>query len=71
MLAKILGQVQMTQMLKKLRGGPQSMAPMSPAKGSGVANASGLTPKKPRGYVTPMQKPNWTVPKPMTAKKKV
>lgn len=71
MITKILGQVQMSQMMKKLRGGPQSMVPMSPAKGSGVPNASGLTPKKPRGYVTPMQKPNWTVPKPLTAKKKV
>jgi hypothetical protein len=47
------------------------MVPMAPAKGSGVPNASGLTPKKARGYVTPMQKPNWTVPTTMTAKKKV
>jgi hypothetical protein len=71
MITKILGHVQMTQMMKKLRGGPQSMVPMAPAKGSGVPNASGLTPKKARGYVTPMQKPNWTVPTTMTAKKKV
>ncbi len=71
MLTKLVGQIQMSQMMKKLRGGPQSMVPMSPAKGSGVPNASGLTPKKVRGYVTPMQKPNWTVPKTMTAKKKV
>jgi len=71
MLTKLVGQIQMSQMMKKLRGGPQSMVPMSPAKGSGVPNASGLTPKKARGYVTPMQKPNWTVPKTMTAKKKV
>lgn len=71
MIQKILGQVQMSQMLKKLRGGPQSMLPMSPGKGSGVPNASGLTPKKARGYVTPMQKPNWTVPKGMGSTKKV
>lgn len=71
MLQKILGQIQMTQMMKKLRGGPQSMLPAAPAKGKGVRNASGLTPKKTRGYVTPMQKPNWTVPKGMGSTKKV
>ena len=71
MLDKILGSIQMTQMMKKLRGGPQSMLPMAPVKGMGTPNASGLTPKKPRGYVTPMQRPNWTVPKTLTAKKKV
>ena len=71
MMTKILGSAAMSAMMKKLRGGPQSMLTMSPGKGSGVPNASGLTPKKARGYVTPMQKPNWTVPKTMTAKKKV
>lgn len=71
MIEKILGQIQMSQMLKKLRGGPQSMLPMSPVKGVGVPNGSGLTPKKPRGYVTPMQKPNWTVPKAGGSVKKV
>ena len=60
MLTKLVGHIQMSQMLKRLRGGPQSMLPMSPAKGSGIPNASGLTPKKPRGYVTPKQRPNWT-----------
>lgn len=74
MLQKILGQVQMTQMMKKLRGGPQSMMPAAPAKGMGVPNRSGLTPARARGYVTPSQKPNWTVPPQMAtakAKKKV
>jgi hypothetical protein len=70
-LTKILGHAQMTGMMKKLRGGPQSMLPVSPVKGSGVPNASGLTPAKPRAYVTPMQKPNWSVPTSMAGKKKV
>ena len=74
MIEKILGAMQMSQMMKKLRGGPQSMMPRSPGKGTGVPNRSGLTPARARGYVTPSQKPNWTVPPQMAtvkAKKKV
>lgn len=57
MLNKIIGQAKMTAMIKRLRGGPQSMLPMSPAKGSGVPSLKGLTPKSPKGYVTPKQNP--------------
>ncbi|MBM4131480.1 hypothetical protein FJ250_10735 [bacterium] len=73
MIEKILGSIQMTKMMRKLRGGPQSMMPAAPVKGLGTPNASGLTPPKRREYVTPMQKPNWTVPKmaPTAPKKKV
>jgi len=57
MLAKIIGSAGMTALMKKLRGGPQSMLPMSPIKGSGVSSLKGLTPQRGRQYVTPKQNP--------------
>lgn len=57
MLNKIIGSAKTTAMMKRLRGGPQSMLPMSPGKGSGVPSLKGLTPKKAKGYVTPRQNP--------------
>lgn len=57
MITKIVGHTQMTGMMKKLRGGPQSMLPTSPMKGSGTPNRTGVTPQAPRNYVTPKQAP--------------
>ena len=47
----------MTAMMKKLRGGPQSLLPMSPLKGSGIPSFKGLTPKMPKAFVVPKQNP--------------
>ena len=57
MLAKILGQAKTSAVMKKLRGGPQSLLPMSPAKGSGVKRPGWSVPKQMKGYVTPRQNP--------------
>ncbi len=57
MLNRIIGKAKMTAMMKKLRGGPQSILPMSPLKGSGIPSFKGLTPKKQKGYVVPRQNP--------------
>lgn len=57
MINKIIGAAAMTGMMKRLRGGPQSMLPMSPAKGAGVPSMKGVTPQKKRQYVTPRQNP--------------
>ena len=56
-LGKIKGQAQLSAMLKKLRGGPMSMLPGSPVKGSGVKSFKGNTPLMTRKYSTPMQNP--------------
>lgn len=47
----------LSAMMKKLRGGPQSLLPMSPMKGSGVPSFKGLTLKKPKDYVVQRQNP--------------
>ena len=57
MLKRIIGSAKMTAMMKRLRGGPQSLLPMSPGKGSGIPSMKGLTPKMPKGYVVPKQNP--------------
>ena len=57
MLAKIKGQAMMSAMMKKLRGGSQSLLPMSPGKGTGVKSAKGVTPKRTRGFSAPKQNP--------------
>ena len=55
---RIIGQAKLTAMMKKLRGGPQSLLPMSPLKGSGRPSLKGLTPKRTKGYVVPRQNPS-------------
>lgn len=57
MISKIVGHTAMSQMMRRLRGGPQSMLPSSPVKGSGVPNATGLTPARNRSYAAPKQAP--------------
>ena len=57
MIAKIKGQAALSALMKKLRGGPQSMLPRSPAKGTGVKSAKGATPKRIRQFSAPMQNP--------------
>ncbi len=47
----------MSRMMKKLRGGPQSMLPLSPGAGTGVKSLKGVTPQRKRQYVTPKQNP--------------
>jgi len=56
-IAKIKGHAQMSALLKKLRGGPQSMLPMTPGKGTGIKSLKGATPKRQRGFVVPRQNP--------------
>ena len=60
MLAKIIGRAQTTALMKKMRGGPQSVLPLSPGKGSGIKSMKGLTPKKMRGFVASKQNPAFT-----------
>jgi hypothetical protein len=60
MLTKIVGHSAMSDMMKKLSGGPQSLLPMSPSKGVGVPSGRGAAPAKTRQYVVPMQKPKST-----------
>lgn len=57
MIAKIKGQIAMTALMKKLRGGSQSLLPLSPAKGTGVKSAKGKTPGRIRQYAAPKQNP--------------
>jgi hypothetical protein len=57
MLARIKGAAAMSGLMKKLRGGSQSLLPMSPGKGTGVKSAKGVTPKKIRQYSAPKQSP--------------
>ena len=47
----------MTALMKKLSGGPMSMLPMSPLKGSGMKSLKGNTPLRPRNFVVPKQNP--------------
>jgi len=54
---RVIGNAIRSGLAKKLRGGPQSLLPLSPSKGSGIPSLKGLTPKAPRGYVAPMQNP--------------
>lgn len=63
MIDKIVGHLAMTAMMRKLRGGPGSMLPMSPVKGSGVPSGKGVTPTSPKKYVVPAQKPKNTAPR--------
>lgn len=57
MLAKIKGHAALSALMKKLRGGPQSMLPLSPGKNTGVKSFKGVTPKRVRQYSAPMQDP--------------
>lgn len=57
MLSRIIGAAMMNAMGKKLRGGPTSMLPMSPGKGTGAPSGKGVTPQKKREFVTPRQNP--------------
>jgi len=57
-LKTIIGVAKLNAMMKKLRGGPQSMMPISPGKGLGVKGAKGLTLKMPKNYVTRRQNPS-------------
>lgn len=57
MLQKIIGRAKTSALMKKLRGGPQALLPMSPVKGSGVKSMKGLTPKTMRKYAAKKQNP--------------
>ncbi len=57
MLTKIKGSIAITAMMKKLRGGSQSLLPGSPIKGTGVKSAKGKTPGRIRQYSAPKQNP--------------
>lgn len=57
MISKIVGQAMMSKMMRQLRGGPQTMLPMSPAKGYGVPSFKGLTAKAMKRYAVPKQNP--------------
>lgn len=57
MLARIKGDIAMTALMKKLRGGSQSLLPASPVKGTGVKSFKGKTPKKMKQYAAPKQNP--------------
>lgn len=57
MLSKVLGTLKTKPATRKLRGGPQSLKPMSPMKGSGVKNGTGLASRVAKNYVTPKQNP--------------
>lgn len=57
MLTKIKGHIQMTALMKKLRGGSQSLLPMSPGKGTGTKSAKGNTPKRIKQFSAPKQNP--------------
>lgn len=49
---RVKGQAQQTQMQKALRGGPQSLLPLSPVRGSmGTNMMAGLTPMRMRSYI--------------------
>ena len=56
-LTKIKGQAMMTAMMKKLRGGSQSLLPLPPRKGTGTKSAKGNTPKRTRQFSAPKQNP--------------
>lgn len=58
MITKVIGHTAMSQMMRKLRGGPQSMLPAAPGKGSGVPNGTGLTPGRRRSYAAAKQNPS-------------
>lgn len=58
MISKIIGSAAMSGMMRKLRGGPQSMLPKSPGKGYGTPSFKGLTTKRNKQYATPSQNPN-------------
>lgn len=57
MITKIVGHAAMSAMMKKLRGGPSSMLPMSPLKGTGTPAGKGVTPLMKRGYAAQRQNP--------------
>lgn len=57
MLSKIIGSAMLSKARKRLSGGPQALKPLRPTKGSGIKNATGLTPFRPRQYVVPRQNP--------------
>lgn len=59
-LKGIKGDMALTALMKKLRGGPQSMLPMSPGKGQGVKSLKGVTPQRTRQYSAPRQNPKFT-----------
>ena len=57
MITKIKGRAVMSALMKKLRGGPSSILPLSPGKGTGIKSMAGLTPKRRRTYSAPKQNP--------------
>ena len=61
MIQKIIGRAKTAALMKKLRGGPQSMLPLSPGKGTGVKSMKGLTPKRSRTYAVKKQNPTFSL----------
>ena len=59
-LTQIKGRAKMTALMKKMRGGPGSLLPLSPGKGSGIPSLKGLTTKTARRYSAPKQNPAFT-----------
>ena len=57
MQTKIKGSMAMDGLMKKLRGGSQSLLPMRPVKGSGSKVGKGKTTKRIRQYSAPKQNP--------------
>jgi hypothetical protein len=59
-MQKIIGQAMTSKMMKKLQAGPQSLLPMSPAKGSGVKKVKMAAPKKLKSFIVRKQNPAFT-----------
>lgn len=57
MKAKIIGRAKTSALMKKMRGGPGSLLPMSPGKGQGIPSLKGQTLKAPRTYAVRKQNP--------------
>ena len=60
MKAKIIGRAHTSALMKKLRGGPGSLLPLSPGKGQGIPSLAGLTPKSTRKFSARKQNPAFT-----------
>lgn len=56
-LVKIKGSAAMSALMKKLRGGSQSILPFSPGKGTGTKSFKGKTPKRIKQFSAPRQNP--------------
>jgi len=61
MIQKIIGRAKTAALIKKMRGGPQSLLPLSPGKGTGVKSMKGLTPKRKRTYAVSKQNPTFSL----------